>query len=415
MPQGLSERKLIVLLATVQFVNILDFMMVMPLGPDFALALGIPTSRLGVVAGSYTAAAAVAGIIGALFLDRFDRKRALAVAMLGLAVGTASGALAHSFAGLVGARILAGTFGGPASAVAFAILTDVVPPERRGKAMGAVFGAFSAASVLGVPAGLRLALLGGWRAPFIAVACLGLLVVLAVLAVLPPMRAHLDRQSGQARARPVGPFLADRGVQLSLASTAVIFMGLFALVSNLWAFLELNLGYPNNQKDLLYAAGGVLSFFGMRIGGAIVDRRGALAVTVFGTLLMAIILTTGFIPAHPLLPIVILFPSFMLANGVRSVALNALASKVPPPAERARFMSAQITTQHMSAAVGAMISSLLLHERPDKSLEGIPTVALMTLVLAAALPFFVAAIDRRLRKAAAAALPAPVVAGSRSL
>ena len=44
MQRQTSERAVILLVAMVQFVNILDFMMVMPMGPDFAAALG----RLGV-------------------------------------------------------------------------------------------------------------------------------------------------------------------------------------------------------------------------------------------------------------------------------------------------------------------------------------------------------------------------------
>ena len=56
-----SERQLVFLVGAVQFVNVLDFMMVMPLGPDFARALDIPVSRLGLVGGVYTAAAAVSG------------------------------------------------------------------------------------------------------------------------------------------------------------------------------------------------------------------------------------------------------------------------------------------------------------------------------------------------------------------
>jgi hypothetical protein len=75
-----SERLIIVfLVGAIQFVNIVDFMMVMPLGPDYANALGISTAHLGLIAGSYTAAAAVAGIIAARFLDRFDRRSALGV------------------------------------------------------------------------------------------------------------------------------------------------------------------------------------------------------------------------------------------------------------------------------------------------------------------------------------------------
>ena len=52
-----SETAIVALVAAVQFVNILDFLMVMPMGPDFAVALGIPSSKLGYIGGSYTAAA----------------------------------------------------------------------------------------------------------------------------------------------------------------------------------------------------------------------------------------------------------------------------------------------------------------------------------------------------------------------
>ena len=118
----------------VQFVNILDFMMVMPLGPDFADKLGIETHQLGLVGGSYTAAAAVAGVAGAFFLDRFDRRKALALAMLGLAFGTIAGAFATDLTSLLAARVVAGIFGGPATSVGLAIIADVVPAERRGRA-----------------------------------------------------------------------------------------------------------------------------------------------------------------------------------------------------------------------------------------------------------------------------------------
>jgi predicted MFS family arabinose efflux permease len=109
-PPRLSERSLLFLVGAVQFVNVLDFMMVMPLGPDFAAALGIPASRLGLVGGAYTAAAALAGVAAATFLDRFDRRKALAVAMLGLVIATAAGGLATGLGTMLAARVLAGAF-----------------------------------------------------------------------------------------------------------------------------------------------------------------------------------------------------------------------------------------------------------------------------------------------------------------
>src|SRR3954468_6244256 len=139
-PKQVSEGKLLFLLASVQFVNVLDFMMVMPLGPDFAKALAIPTSHLGYIGGSYTASAAVSGMVGSLFLDRFDRRKALAVALLGLVLGTALGGFATGLPPLILARGVAGAFGGPATSLSLAILADVIPLERRGRAMGVVMG-----------------------------------------------------------------------------------------------------------------------------------------------------------------------------------------------------------------------------------------------------------------------------------
>src|ERR1043165_5939732 len=123
----LSEGRLLFLLGAVQFINVVDFVMVLPLGPDFARALNIPTHQLGLIAGSYTASAAIAGLVGATFLDRFDRRRALVVAMLGLVLGTATGGAALGLGSMLLARVLAGAFGGPASSLSLSILTDVVP------------------------------------------------------------------------------------------------------------------------------------------------------------------------------------------------------------------------------------------------------------------------------------------------
>ena len=65
-----SEKKILFVVGAVQFINIVDFMMVMPLGPDFAEALGIPTSKLGIIGASYTFSAFLSGLLGTLYLSR---------------------------------------------------------------------------------------------------------------------------------------------------------------------------------------------------------------------------------------------------------------------------------------------------------------------------------------------------------
>lgn len=347
-PASVSERKLLFLLGAVQFINIVDFMMVMPLGPDFATALGIPTDRLGLVAGVYTASAAVSGLVAATFLDRFDRRRALFVAMLGLVTGTAAGGFATGLNSMLAARVLAGAFGGPATAIALSILADAVPPQRRGRALGAVMGAFSVASVLGVPMGLKLAELGGWKTPFFVVAGLGVLIASAVVFLMPPMRGHLLQAGGESLpARPLRAFLTDWTVLLSLTATAVTMGGAFAVIANLSAFLQYNLGYPRQRLEILYMAGGLASFFSMRVAGWFVDRRGSVPVAIVGTVLILTVVGLGFVFERPLIPVVAIFMLFMIGNSTRVVALNALTTRVPPPYERGRFMSAQSAVQHL--------------------------------------------------------------------
>ena len=392
-PPLVSERLVIVLVGAIQFVNVLDFMMVMPLGPDFAAALGISTSKIGVVGGIYTAAAAVSGALGSLFLDRFDRRSALGVAMLGLVVGTALGGFARGLTTLLLARIVAGSFGGPATSLSLAVIADAIPPARRGKAMGAVMGAFSLASVLGVPAGLELAERFGWRAPFFAVAGLGLLLAMTAIWFMPPMRQHLTQR------RTAGPKvkLLDSVTGISLLNTALLMLGLFAVVPNISAYVQHNLGYPRERIGLLYLVGGAASFVMMRLVGRLADRFGSTPLFVFGTVLHAVALLAAFVHHVTWMPVLLVFTVFMLSGSVRMVPLQALASRVPRPEQRARFMSAQSAVQHSASALGAVIASFVLVAAPDGTLQGMEIVALGALFTACLVPIGVFVLERRVR------------------
>lgn len=383
--------------------------MVMPLGPDFAAGLGIPTSRLGLIGASYTAAASVAGFAGSFFLDRFDRRTALAVAMLGLVLGTAAGGLATGLSTLMAARVFAGAFGGPATSVALSVIADVVPVERRGKAMGSVMGAFSIASVLGVPAGLELAHLGNWRTPFFAVAGAGLIVNLLALVWMPSMRGHLIAREDTAATTVAAPvswwgLFRRPAVILGILAPTTSMMAAFSMVPNLSAYFQFNAGYPRESLGRLYLIGGAVSFFVLRVAGRLVDRFGAPKVSLLGTLGYVTVLTVGFIHRVPQIPILAVFVGFMLSNNFRQVSLSTTSSRVPSSEERARFMSIQSAVQHMASAIGAGAASIALVERPDHSLENMPIVASCAAVFALMLPFILWRTDMHLRRDKASAV-----------
>lgn len=393
---GFSESKLLLLIGAVQFVNVLDFMMVMPLGPDFARELAIESAHLGIVGGSYTASAAISGMVGALFLDRFDRRKALGCALLGLVLGTALGGFAWDLPSLIFARVVAGAFGGPATALAMAIVTDVVPLERRGRAMGAVMGAFSLASVFGVPLGLELARAGGWQTPFFAVAALGAVVTLLTMWLMPPLTGHLHERHTQVTS--TATLLRKPLVLLSLCCTFVAMAGNFALIPNLSAYFQTNRHYPRDQLGTLYLIGGAVSFLTLRIAGKLADKFGPTRTAALGNGMFVGVLLLGFIyPVH-WLPILGLFVSFMVTSSFRVVPMQALSTRVPEAHERARFMSVQSCVQHAASALGAMFGAQLLSTRPDGALQGIGEVASFTALFALLLPLIMLAVERRVRR-----------------
>ncbi len=399
-----SEKKILAVLAAVQFVSILDFMMVMPLGPDLGRALGISMNQLGWIGGSYTFAAFLSGIAGSFYLDRLERRSALIWHLLGLAIATAAGALATDFSTLVAARVVAGLFGGPATSTLLAILSDVIRPEKRGRALGLVMAAFSVASIIGVPVGLELARLGGWKLPFLVVGGAAFLTALASSLLLPPIEHHRTQAEEPGAPASTDSLLSQGVVPISLFLASNAILATFLLVPNLSAFLQMNLGFPRERLGLLYFVGGLLSLVSTRFGGIWNDRSGSVRPLATSTALFVLTLATGMLFDPPLIAAatwapVAWFGLLMFTNSLRWISISTLTSKVPPARHRARYMSLLSAVQHLSSSLGAFLSTLLLSTAADGSLIGVPRLAAVSLGLSLLVPPLAAVVQRLIRRA----------------
>src|ERR1051325_7627623 len=153
--------------------------------------------------------------------DRFDRTQALLWLYSGFALATFGCGLAPTHHWLLLARIAAGAFGGLAGSMVTAMVGDVIPPERRGRAMATVMGAFPVASVLGVPIGLMLAGKFGWHAPFFMLAGCAVVVFALASYALPHLRtAVLDTHPW----RQMREIVTHRIHQKAFAAGAVLVM-----------------------------------------------------------------------------------------------------------------------------------------------------------------------------------------------
>src|SRR5438034_2808488 len=187
----LNERLLLLSLAAIHFTTIVDFIIIMPLGPQYMRVFSISPGQFGLIVSSYAISAGISGLAAGFFLDRFDRKRALLSLYTGFTVGTLFCALAQTYHLLVAARALAGAFGGVTGALILAIVGDVIPEHRRGAAMGLVMSAFSIANICGVPLGLMLASSFNWHVPFFALAGLSVVILVILLGVMPALLSHM--------------------------------------------------------------------------------------------------------------------------------------------------------------------------------------------------------------------------------
>ena len=358
---GGRELMLLLLLASVQFTSIVDFMVVMPLGPDLIETLHITANQFGLIVSSYTISAGVAGIFASSFMDRFGRKAAFLMLYAGFLVGTFFCGLAGDYRSLLAARVVTGGFGGILGGMALAIVGDVFPEHKRGRATGMLMSAFALASVVGVPAGIELGNRFDWHAPFLVLAVLGLPVLLASIRLLPPLRDHLHQgPHAPPLARLVETFSQPNHLR-AFALVATMMLGGFAVIPYIAIYLVGNVGIRKPELSTVYVIGGLLTLVGAPIVGKLADHFGKLPVyRVVASLSAILMLLVTNLPRLPLAIVAAATGTLMLTNAGRMVAAMAMVTGSVEPARRGGFMSANSAVQHFSTGIGAYLGGLII-------------------------------------------------------
>ncbi|HNG90699.1 MAG TPA: MFS transporter, partial [Saprospiraceae bacterium] len=78
-----KERLLLLTLTAVNFTHIMDFMIMMPLGPQLMSLFGISPQQFGFAVSAYSVTAGCTSFGAAFFADRFDRRQMLLWAYVG--------------------------------------------------------------------------------------------------------------------------------------------------------------------------------------------------------------------------------------------------------------------------------------------------------------------------------------------
>src|SRR5581483_548360 len=119
------------------FMTTLDNLVVTMALPTIQRDLHASISGLEWTVNAYTLTFAVLLLMGAALGDRFGRKRLFLIGMAIFTAGSAAAALAPSIDGLIAARALQGLGGAIVTPLTLTLLTEAVPAQRRGLALGA--------------------------------------------------------------------------------------------------------------------------------------------------------------------------------------------------------------------------------------------------------------------------------------
>ncbi len=373
------ERALLLTLAGIQFSHILDFMIMMPLGPILMRYFNIGTHEFGFLVASYSFSAAVSGLLSATFVDRFERKRFLLVMFALFGLSSLACGFAPGYISLLVARGAAGAFGGVMGAMVQTIVGDVIPFERRARASSVVMSAFSVSTIAGVPLSLALANQLGWRAPFVLVAVLTLLFGLAGLRLLPELRQHLH-QPRHPLSSLFETLRDPNHLRALLFSGLIIFSG-FTVIPYITVYAVANLGIPQGQVPLIYLCGGAATLISARWIGHRADLHGKTRVyrQVAALAFIPLLLVTQTEHATLALWLLCTTSFFVLISG-RMIPAMAIITSAAQPKLRGTFMSLNACMQQLASGLASMLAGMLTHQAANGSIVGYPHVGYVAMV-----------------------------------
>jgi MFS transporter, DHA1 family, inner membrane transport protein len=359
-----KEKWLLVILASINFTHILDFMIMMPLGNYLMPFFKISPQQFTFLVAAYTISAGISGFIAAFFVDKYDRKKILLTGYAGFLLGTIACGFAPTYLTLLLARVLAGVFGGLIGAQVLSIVADVFTYQRRGTAMGSVMSSFSIASTVGVPFSLYLSNLFSWHAPFLFIGFVGVVLIPLISKFVPVMNAHIKApQPGERKLDALVTVLKNSKQRLALLFSGMIMMGHFLIIPFINPYMEFNNGYSKQHTPLIYLVGGIAAFFASHILGRVADKYGKLRVFIICIILSLplVVVITNMPPIY--FPVVLLFFAlwFVAATG-RGVTAQAMVSSVVETQQRGSFMSFNSSVQQLGTGASSLVAGFIVLE-----------------------------------------------------
>jgi MFS family permease len=291
-PAAGIERRLVLVISAVVFVDTMFYAVIAPLLPTLARELHLSKLSAGVMTASYPVGTLVGSLPGGVLAARVGPKRTVGAGLALLAGSTVAFALLHDAASLDLARFIEGIGGAFSWAGGLAWIVAETSSERRGALIGRALGAAIGGALFGPVIG-TLANAVGRAAAF------SLVVVIALLLIAETRRlpsGHVRSEQGFGNLLPA---LAGRGVALAMWLVALPAIAAGAL--DVLAPLRLHrFGAGTAAVGATFLLAAVAEAAVSPAAGRLSDRRGRMLPMRLGLVAVGVLLLCFGLPGRAL-------------------------------------------------------------------------------------------------------------------
>ena len=302
------------------FIDVLGLGIILPALPFYAIKFNATGVWVGAILTAYSLAQFVSAPLLGRISDRVGRRPVLVVSLVGSSVALTLTGIAPSLPWLLGARTLAGLFGG-AIGPSQAYIADATNPAARAQALGLLGATIGLGFVAGPAIGALLSQFGFSTAAFVSagLALANAAFTARVVRHYPPLRRAKSWPAVTTIIRRPTICATLLGILLTTMAFAVL-QGAFALLgSRLWDLDQGGLGW------MLAFAGMVSVATQSGLIGHAVKRWGEPIVATAGGILMATAL--ALLPVAPNVWVATAFVGLLaLGQGLATTALSAILS-----------------------------------------------------------------------------------------
>lgn len=338
-------------LATAAFITILTEALPAGLLPQMSADLSVSQSLVGQLVTAYAVGSLVAAIPLTAATQGLRRRPLLLTAIAGFVVANTVTALSTDYALMLVARSIAGVSAGLLWALVAGYAARMAPEHLRGRAIAIAMVGTPLALSLGIPAGTLIGVVLGWRATFLGMSGLTLLLIGWVVWQVPDF-------AGQPAGRRTSLREAARlpGVRPILLVTLLFVLAHNILYTYIAPFLAVaGLG---SRVDLTLFVFGAAALVGIALIGTLIDQHLRILVLASTALFGMASLMLGLGNGEPGMVLTAVAIWGLAFGGVATLFQTALAQAAGEAADLAQSML--VTVWNMAIAGGGLIGGLLL-------------------------------------------------------